>query len=89
MVPFSPILQATGLLQGAAWKAVLPVLQRKCVVRITCCVYLPKNILDQRSLGLSVSIFLSSTMRCLYFLGQLDITLIYEHVKGMLSLMHV
>lgn len=58
-------------------------------VRITCFVCLPKNIFDQRSRGLSVSMFLSLIIQCLCFLGHLRIMLIYEHVKEMYSLMYV
>lgn len=67
----------------------LPLLQGIFFVGITCFVYLPRNIFDQRSQGLSVSIFLSLILRCLYFLGHLHIMLKYEHVKRMYSLMYV
>lgn len=67
----------------------LPPLPRVLFVRIMCFVCLPKNIFDQRSQGLSVSIFLSLIIQCLYFLGHLHITLIDEHVKEMYSLMYV
>jgi len=67
----------------------VPICQRIFFVRITCFVYLPKNIFDQRSQGLSYSVLLSLIIQCLHFLGHLNIMPLYEHVREMYALMYV